>query len=147
MSSKLISFLTSEPVNVGSYAFVALRLVVAAFWINSDIPRWAAIVAGHPAANGMVRSLFGPSMVLPLTYLFTTFETLGAIALILGLATRLPAIWGVVEFAITGTTGVLSGNVGLAKDFGLMTASLVLLVNGSPKLSLDGIIAKRKSGN
>lgn len=147
MSSKLISFLTSEPVNKGSYSYVALRLVVAAFWINSDIPRWAAIAAGHPAANGMVRNLFGASMVLPLTYLFTTFETLGAIALILGLATRLPAIWAVVEFAITGTTGVLTGNVGLAKDFGLMAASLVLLVNGSPRLSLDGVIAKRKSGN
>lgn len=145
MSSKLISFLTSEPVNWGSYAYVALRLVVAAFWINSDIPRWAALAAGHPAANGMVRNLFGTSMVLPLTYLFTAFETLGAMALILGLATRLPAIWGVIEFAITGTSGVLAGNVGLAKDFALLAASLVLVVNGSPRLSLDGIIAKRKS--
>lgn len=145
MNSKIATFLTSEPTAWGSYAYVALRLVVAAFWINSDIPRWAAVAAGHPAANGMVRGLFGPNMVIPLTYFFTTLETLGAIALILGFATRLPAVWGIIEFAITGTSGVLAGNTGLAKDYGLLAASLVLLANGSPKLSLDGVMAKRKS--
>lgn len=145
INAKIASFLMSEPTAWGSYAYVALRLVVAAFWINSDVPRWAAVAAGHPAGNGMVRSLFGPNMVIPLTYFFTTLETLGAVALILGFATRLPAVWGIIEFAITGTSGVLAGNIGLAKDLGLLAASLVLLANGSPKLSLDGVIAKRKS--
>ena len=143
-NSKFGSFLFGESANAGKYALLAVRLVIAAFLINSDIPRWAALVAGHPQANGMVRNLFGASMVVPLTYLFTLLETLGAIALILGLATRLTSVWAVVEFAITGTTGVLAGNAGLAKDFGLMAGALVLLFNGSPKLSIDGLIAKKR---
>ena len=81
-----------------------------------------------------------------MTYVFTILETLGAIAFILGLATRLTSVWAVVEFAITGTTGVLAGNVGLAKDFGLLAGALVLLFNGSPVLSVDGLLAKQRAG-
>jgi uncharacterized membrane protein YphA (DoxX/SURF4 family) len=83
-------------------------------------------------------------MVVPLTYAFTTLETLGAIALILGLLTRLTAVWAIIEFAITGTTGVMAGNVGLTKDFALLAGALVLLLNGSHALSIDGLIAKRR---
>jgi hypothetical protein len=54
-------------------------------------------------------------------------------------------VWAVVEFAITGTTGVLTGRVGLAKDFGLLAEALVLLLNGSPLLSIDGLIARKVS--
>jgi len=85
-------------------------------------------------------------MVIPLTYVFTALETLGAIALILGCATRFAAIWGIIEFAMTGTfTGLLASpySNGQAKDYALMVASLVLLLNGSPKLSLDSLIGKR----
>ena len=81
---------------------------------------------------------------MPLTYLFTLFETLGAIALILGFATRLAAIWPVVEFAITGTTGVLTGNIGLAHDYAFFAGGLVLLFTGSPVLSVDSLLAKRR---
>lgn len=84
-------------------------------------------------------------MVEPLTYFFTILETPGAIALILGLMTRLTSVWAVVEFAITGTAGVLAGNGGLAKDFGLCAGALVLFLNGSPALSIDGLLAKRFS--
>jgi uncharacterized membrane protein YphA (DoxX/SURF4 family) len=98
---------------------------------------------GHPVANGMVRNLFGSGMVVPLTYLFTILETLGAIALILGLLTRLVSVWAVVEFAITGTIGLTTGTSGLLKDYGLMAGALVLLLNGSQKLSLDGLLAKK----
>ncbi len=127
----------------GQYAYVPLRIVIAAFWLNSDIPRWIALTMGHPVANGMVRNLFGSGMVVPLTYFFTLLETLGAIALILGLLTRLVSVWAVVEFAITGTTGLMIGQVGLLKDFGLMAGALVLLFNGSQMLSLDGLLAKK----
>lgn len=144
MNSKLFSFLFPKPTTRGQYAYVALRIAIAGFWLNSDLPRWVALVAGHPQANGIVRNLFGPSMVVPLTYIFTTLETLGAIALILGLLTRLTAVWPVVEFAITGTTGLMVGAVALAKDYGLLAGALVLLLNGSPLLSLDGLIAKKK---
>jgi uncharacterized membrane protein YphA (DoxX/SURF4 family) len=104
-----------------------------------------ALAAGHPQANGLVRNLFGAGMVVPLTYLFTTLETLGAIALILGLLTRLTAVWAVVEFAITGTTGIMLGQIALTKDFGLLAGAFVLLLNGSQLLSLDGILGKRTS--
>ena len=132
----LSSFLFGQQKSWGQYAYVVVRFVIAALWLNSDVPRWMALAAGHPQANGLVRNLFGASMVIPLTYLFTTLETLGAIALILGLLTRLTAIWGVVEFAITGT-------VGITKDFALLACALVLLMNGSLLLSLDGILSKR----
>lgn len=82
-------------------------------------------------------------MVVPLSYLFTTLETLGAIALILGLLTRLTAVWPVVEFAITGSVGLMGGIGALTKDYGLMAGALVLLANGSPLLSIDGLIAKK----
>ena len=147
--SRLASFVFGESSTLGSYAFVVLRLIVAAFWLNSDIPRWIALVSGHPQANGLVRNLFGTSMVIPLTYAFTALETLGAIAFILGFGTRLAAIWGVVEFAITGTmTGLLVTpyNNGQAKDYVLMAASLALILNGSAKLSLDGLLGRRKIG-
>jgi uncharacterized membrane protein YphA (DoxX/SURF4 family) len=107
-----------------------------------------ALAAGNPATNGLVRTLFGPSMALPPSIFFYLLETLGSISLLLGLGTRLAALWGVIEFAITGTfTGLLATpyNNGQAKDFALMAASLVLLLNGSPKLSLDGFLAKRAS--
>lgn len=143
MASKLMAFMFPKATSKGQYAYVALRLAIAAFWINSDLPRWVSLAAGNPQANGIVRNLFGGSMVVPLTYLFTTLETLGAIALILGLLTRLTSVWAIVEFAITGTTGVMGGSAGLAKDFGLLAGALVLLANGSPLLSIDGLIAKK----
>jgi hypothetical protein len=42
----------------------------------------------------------------------------------------------------------LSGNIGLTLVHALLlSASLVLLLNGSPTLSLDGLIAKRVKTN
>ena len=116
---------------------------MAAFWLHSDIPRWVALAAGHPEANGLVRSLFGVSMVVPLTYFFTVLETLAAISFLLGFVTRLAAVWGVIEFAIIGTPLLLSGNAetGLVHAL-LWSASLALLLNGSLTLSLDGLIAE-----
>jgi uncharacterized membrane protein YphA (DoxX/SURF4 family) len=116
---------------------------VAAFWLRSDIPRWVALAAGQPEANGLVRNLFGVSMVVPLTYFFTILETLAAISFLLGFVTRLAAVWGVIEFAIIGTPLLLGGNIGQGLLHALLlSASLVLLLNGSLTLSLDGLIAE-----
>jgi len=103
-----------------------------------------ALAAGRPEANGLVRNLFGESTVVPLTYFFTVLETLAAIAFLLGLLIRLAAVWGVIEFAIIGTPLLLAGNAeqGLVHAL-LFSTSLVFLLNGSPTLSLDGLIAKR----
>ena len=139
-----MAFLFGGTKGWGTYAFVALRVVVAAFWLHSDIPRWVGLAAGFPEANGLVRNLFGVSMVVPLTYFFTLLETLAAISFLLGILTRLAAVWGVIEFAIIGTPLLLSGNVGQGLVHALLlSASLVLLLNGSLTLSLDGLIAKR----
>ena len=143
--SKITSFLFSESKSWGAYAFVVVRLAIGGIWINADIPRWTAVAAGKPLTNNLVGilfgTLFGPSMVPSLTLFFTILETLGAIAYILGFATRLAAVWGVVEFAITGTNGLFRGALG---DYSLMAGSLVLLLNGSLLLSIDGLIAKSK---
>ena len=142
--SKYVAFLFGGTRGRGTYAFFALRVVVAAFWLHSDIPRWVALATGSPEANGLVRHLFGVSMVVPLTYFFTVLETLAAISFLLGLLTRLGALWGVIEFAIIGAPLLLSGNIeqGLVHA-SLFSSSLVLLLNGSLTLSVDGLIAKR----
>ena len=142
--SKLAAFLFADAKDWGSYAFVPLRVVVAAFWLHSDIPRWAALAADSPEANHLVRNLFGVGMVVPLTYFFTALETLAAISFLLGFVTRLAAVWGVIEFTIIDTPLILNGNIeqGLVHAL-LLSASLVLLLNGSLTLSLDGLIAKR----
>ncbi|MGA2783914.1 MAG: DoxX family protein [Candidatus Bathyarchaeia archaeon] len=139
---KVTSFLFGRPKPWADYAFVVVRLAIGVIWINADIPRWTALTAGKPLSNNLVSTLFGPSMVPSLTLFFTILETLGAIAYILGFATRLAAVWGVVEFAITGTNGLLRGSLG---DYSLMAGSLVLLLHGSFRLSLDGLIAKKKT--
>jgi len=84
-------------------------------------------------------------MVVPLTYFFTLLETLSAIALILGFLTRLASVWGTIEFAITGTVGLTMGIGALTKDYGLMAGAIVLLLNGSPLLSIDGFLAESKA--
>ena len=143
-----MAFLFGGTKGWGTYAFVALRVVVAAFWLHSDVPRWVGLAAGFPEANGLVRNLFGVSMVVPLTYFFTLLETLAAISFLLGIVTRLAAVWGVIEFAIISTPLLLSGNVGQGLVHALLlSASLVLLLNGSLTLSLDGLIAKRVRTN
>jgi len=143
-NSKAAAFLFSGTKGRGTYAFLALRLVVAAFWLHSDIPRWVALAGGSPEANGLVRHLFGAAMVVPLTYFFTLLETLAAISFIFGLLTRLAGVWGVIEFAIIGAPLLLIGNLEQGLGIALLfSASLVLLLNGSLTLSIDGLVAKR----
>jgi uncharacterized membrane protein YphA (DoxX/SURF4 family) len=87
-------------------------------------------------------------MVVPLTYFFTTLETLAAISFLLGFVTRLAAVWAVIEFAIIGTPVLLSGNAGEALVPALLLSALsVLFLNGSLTVSLDGLIAKRVKTN
>ena len=77
-----------------------------------------------------------------MTYFFTVLETLAATSLLFGLVTWLAAVWGVIEFSIIGVPPLLAGNT----EQGLVLALLFsasLLLNGSPTLSLDGLIAKR----
>jgi len=60
--------------------------------------------------------------------------------LILGLFTRLVAIWLVTEFAITGAFGVLNGSIPLLHDYALCAGALVLLVYGIHELSVDRLL-------
>jgi uncharacterized membrane protein YphA (DoxX/SURF4 family) len=127
------------------YAFVALRIVVASFWLNIDIPRWVALASGKPVVNVLVRVIFGRSLAVPLTYFFALLETLAAAAFILGLGVRLAALWAIIQFAIIdASTLVLVRNTGQVLDVALLlVASLVLFLYGSTVLSLDGLIARR----
>jgi len=84
-------------------------------------------------------------LVVPLTYFFTLLETLCAIALIFGFLTRLASVWATVEFAITGTVGLTMGVGALTKDYALMAGAVVLLLNGSPLLSIDGLLSKAEA--
>ena len=127
------------------YGMVFLRVIIALFWLNAAVPRWMAMTTGELKANGAVTALFGSGMALPLTYFFTLLETLAAVSLLLGLFTRLGALWGVIEFVITGSFGLSHGISAVVKDFGLWGGCVILLLGGSPLLSLDGLIAKRRT--
>jgi uncharacterized membrane protein YphA (DoxX/SURF4 family) len=139
---KLASFLFGRPKPWAEYAFVALRLAIAGLWLNAVIPRWNTVAAGKVLSNNLVRMLFRESNVPSLTLFFTILETLGAIALILGLLTRLAAVWGIIEFGIIWINGVIGGT--FRADLVFLAVSIVLLLYGSFLLSVDGLIAKKK---
>jgi len=143
---RLLSLLLALPRTRGEQNTIFGRIVLAYLWLGADVPRWSALLQGHLTTNSVAAYLFGKDIGLPVTYFVTVLETLGSATLILGLLTRLAALWGVIEFAITGATGWVSsqGSFDLLKDFGLMSTSLTLLLNGSSHLSLDRLIAKRK---
>ena len=91
----------------GKYPLAALRIVVGAFWLNADIPRWVALAAGSPVANELVRIIFGSNMMVPLTYFFTLLETVGAVALILGLFVRLAAVWAIIQYTVIDSLALI----------------------------------------
>ncbi|HYY47302.1 MAG TPA: DoxX family protein [Thermoplasmata archaeon] len=153
---RLQNFLFFPSRTKSEWGFVGIRFILAYLWLDTVIPRWTALAAGHPEVNGVARDIFspvfGPGAGVPVTYVVTVFETLAAIALLLGFLTRVAALWGVFEFAITGARGWflpagpthLTGSFGLLKDFGLMGLALTLFLNGSLVLSVDGYFARRR---
>jgi uncharacterized membrane protein YphA (DoxX/SURF4 family) len=153
---RLRNFLFHPARTKSEWGFVAIRIILAYLWLDTVIPRWTALAAGHPEVNGVARDIFSPvfgaGAGLPVTYIVTVFETLAAIALLFGFLTRFAALWGVFEFAITGARGWflasgpthITGSFGLLKDFGLMGLALTLFLNGSLALSVDGFLARRR---
>jgi uncharacterized membrane protein YphA (DoxX/SURF4 family) len=147
------AFLYGEPARGAQYVFVALRIIMGIFWLYADQSRWIGLATGNPVVippdvlrkNLPQIAAFGIQNSTTVFYIATTFETVAAILLILGLATRLGALWGVVEFFINGTTGTLIGSVGLFHDYGLFGMNLVLLLYGSKVLSIDGLIARMRA--
>ena len=153
---RLQNFLFFPSRTKSEWGFVGIRFILAYLWLDTVIPRWTALAAGHPEVNGVARDIFspvfGPGAGVPVTYVVTVFETLAAIALLLGFLTRFAALWGVFEFAITGARGWflpagpthITGSFGLLKDFGLMGLALTLFLNGSLVLSVDGYFSRRR---
>jgi len=94
--NRFYSLLQSPSYGRGDYAFVVLRIIMGYTWLVRDIPRWTALSGGNPIRIPHLPQLaiFGTGNSVTLFYLFTTFETVAAILLILGLATRLGALWG-----------------------------------------------------
>lgn len=137
------SFLFGRPKPYAEYAITFLRVAMGGLWLNGVIPRWGTVAAGKPLSNGVVAALFGAANVPTLTLFFTILETLGAISLILGLLTRLGAVWGVIEFTVLSLYGIAGGNY--RGDIVFLAVSLVILTHGSFLLSADGLIAKKKS--
>jgi uncharacterized membrane protein YphA (DoxX/SURF4 family) len=163
-ASKFTSFLFSPNPRRSEYGFFAIRMILGYLWLDTIIPRWFALAVGHPEANGLANNLFGSGASIQITYLVSGFETIAAIFLLVGFLTRLAAVWGVIEFSITGIVGWtmpagmnctvlalpsicshITGSFGLLKDFGLLGLSLVLFFSGSQILSADKLIFKRKS--
>ncbi len=142
---KFANFLFAYSPKGAEYGVVFLRVIVALFWLNAAVPRWMAMTTRQLKTNGVVTALFGSGMALPLTYFFTILETLAAVSLLLGMFTRLGVLWGVIEFVITGTFGLSHGIPAVIKDFGLWGGCVTLLLSGSPLVSLDGLIAKRRT--
>ncbi len=145
------SFLFAEPGKRVRYVFVVLRIIIGYTWLVRDIPRWTALAAGHPVditpflKNLPQAAVFGSGNANAVFYFATTLETAAGILLILGLGTRLAALWGVVEFFINGTTGLVIGSLGLQEDYSLFGGNLALLLFGSQLLSFDGLITRRRT--
>jgi uncharacterized membrane protein YphA (DoxX/SURF4 family) len=163
-ASKFSSFLFSPNPRRSEYGFFALRMILGYLLLDTVIPRWFGLAVGHPEGNGLATHFFGSGATIPVTYFVTGLETMAAIFLLVGFLTRLAALWGVIEFSITGAAGWtmpagmnctvlalpsicshITGSFGLLKDFGLMGLSLVLFFGGSQILSADKLIFKRKS--
>ncbi len=145
------AFLYADPGRKAQYVFVVLRIIIGYTWLVRDIPRWTALAAGHPVditpnLNHLPQAaLFGSGNANAVFYFATTLETAAGILLILGLGTRLAALWGVVEFFINGTTGLVIGSLGLQEDYALFGGNLALLLFGSHLLSFDGLITRHRT--
>ncbi len=145
------AFLYGEPRRKAQYVFVALRIIMGTFWLYADQSRWIDLAAGKPIdpkvlAKFLPQTQFlGQNNASGVFYFATTLETIAGVLLILGLVTRLGALWGVIEFFTNGTTGVSIGSVGLFHDYGLFGINLALLLYGSKVLSIDGLIARRRT--
>ncbi len=119
------SFLYADPWSKAQYVFVVLRIIISYTWLVRDIPRWTALAAGHPVTippdvlqkNLPQLAAFGTQNSVTVFYIATTFETLAAILLVLGLATRLGALWGVIRPGKEGTHNHTLRRYLSARDF------------------------------
>lgn len=131
----------------GDIAALALRLavgVVLAYhgWLKlGDVSGFA----------GFVDSLGVPAPDL-MAYVVTYLEFLGGIALIIGLATRYVASLFVVEMVFTIAlvkldVGLIAseGGAGAELDILILATALSLVLTGAGRLSVDSILAGRKS--
>jgi putative oxidoreductase len=134
---------------IAPYALTATRVLVGVIFLLTGLPKFGGL-AGF---TNFVGSLGIPlaSVVAPLV---ATFEVVGGLLLIAGLATRWASLWFVFEMAVT-TLLVKLPNLGLIAPQGkpgvgaeldllLLVCALVLLTHGSGPISVEHNVLKRE---
>jgi putative oxidoreductase len=134
---------------IAPYALTATRVLVGVIFLLMGFPKFGGL-AGF---TNFVGNLGIPlaSVVAPLV---ATFEVVGGLLLIAGLATRWASLWFVFEMTVT-TLLVKLPNLGLIAPQGkpgvgaeldllLLVCALVLLTHGSGPISVEQNVLKRE---
>jgi len=134
---------------IAPYALTATRVLVGVIFLLTGLPKFGGL-AGF---TNFVGSLGIPlaSVVAPLV---ATFEVVGGLLLIAGIATRWVSLWFIFEMTVT-TLLVKMPNVGLIAPQGkpgvgaeldllLLVCALVLLTQGGGTISVERNVLKRE---
>lgn len=122
------------------YAFLFLRLIIAAIFLVHGYQKWA-LWSTAPAM---------PETLLTIMRFLSIAEPIAGIALIIGLFTQIAAIGLCVVMVSAIYTKInvfgsgFSGNGGWEFDLVILAATLVLVFHGAGKFSLDAAVQNKK---
>ncbi|NJK80500.1 MAG: DoxX family protein [Chloroflexaceae bacterium] len=130
------------------YGITLLRVVIGIVFFVHGLQK--LFMFGLEGTTGFLASLGVPAAGLMAVLLIAT-ETLGGLALILGLFTRwaaipLAVVMLVAMFTVHITNGFFVGNNGYEFVLTLFVGNIALVLLGSGALAVDQILAQRKAG-
>ena len=124
------------------YSDVPLRLVLALVFLTTGSGKLFGGIAG------VTQMLAGIGFPVPVfwAWLLAIVEFFGAIALLLGLYTRIVSGFMVIILVVAILTVKLAGGwgMGLFVDMTLLGAALSLVLSGATSWSLDGMMCRKK---